>query len=167
MLCVIAKIDNAARERLNELCKVVEEFDLPVRYLYGHITLVSYIGQNEADFIAQCKTALKNWSAFHVAYNCVELLPPTPSIVASPELSQELVAIHDLLLSVAPSEMDSWSAKEVWHPHTTLFYHTEADLPAIAERMRKIFVPFTAEVVRIEFSRVTDGGYEIVDSITL
>ena len=60
MLCVIAKIDNAARERLNELCKVVEEFDLPVRYLYGHITLGSYIGKNEADFIAQCKTALKN-----------------------------------------------------------------------------------------------------------
>ena len=167
MLCVIAKIDNAARERLNELCKVVEGFDLPVRYLYGHITLVSYIGQNEADFIAQCKTALKTWRAFPVDYNCVELLPPTPSIVASPELSQELVAIHDLLLSVAPSEMDSWSAKEVWHPHTTLFYHTEADLPAIAERMRKIFATFTAEVVRIEFSRVTDSGYEIIDSITL
>ena len=167
MLCVIAKIDNAARERLDELCKVVEEFDLPVRYLYGHITLVSYIGQNEADFIAQCKTALKNWRAFPVAYNCVELLPPTPSIVASPELSQKLVAIHDLLLSVAPSEMDSWSAKEVWHPHTTLFYHTEADLQAIAERMRNVFAPFTAEIVRIEFSRVTDNGYEIVDSITL
>jgi len=129
--------------------------------------LVSYIGQNEADFIVQCKTALKNWRAFPVSYNCVELLPPTPSIVASPELSQELVAIHDLLLSVAPSEMDSWSAKEVWHPHTTLFYHTEADLPAIAERMRNIFAPFTAEIVRIEFSRVSDGGYEIVDSITL
>ena len=167
MLCVIAKIDNAARERLNELCKVVEEFDLPVRYLYGHITLVSYIGQNEADFVEQCKAALMNWKTFPVAYNCVELLPPTPSIVASPELSQELVAIHDLLLSVAPSEMDSWSAKEVWHPHTTLFYHTEADLPAIAERMRNIFAPFTAEIVRIEFSRVTDGGYEIIDSITL
>jgi len=167
MLCVIAKIDNAARERLNELCKAVEEFDLPVRYLYGHITLVSYIGQNEADFVEQCKAALMNWKTFPVAYNRVELLPPTPSIVASPELSQELVAIHDLLLSVAPSEMDSWSAKEVWHPHTTLFYHTEADLPAIAERMRNIFAPFTAEIVRIEFSRVSDGGYEIVDSITL
>ena len=167
MLCVIAKIDNAARERLNELCKVVEEFDLPVRYLYGHITLVSYIGQNEADFVKQCKAALMNWKTFPVAYNCVELLPPTPSIVASPKLSQKLVAIHDLLLSVAPSEMDSWSAKDVWHPHTTLFYHTEADLPAIAERMRKIFVPFTAEIVRIEFSRVTDGGYEVIDSITL
>ena len=167
MLCVIAKIDNAARERLNELCKVVEEFDLPVRYLYGHITLVSYIGQNEADFIAQCKTALKTWRSFPVGYHCVELLPPTPSIVASPELSRELVALHDLLLSVAPSEMDAWSAKEVWHPHTILFYHTEADLQAIAERMRNFFAPFTAEVVRIEFSRVTDSGYEIVDSITL
>ena len=167
MLCVIAKIDNAARERLNELCKVVEEFDLPVRYLYGHITLVSYIGQNEANFIEQCKAALKKWKTFSVSYSRVELLPPTPSIVASPELSQELVAIHDLLLSVAPSEMDSWSAKEIWHPHTTLFYHTEADLQAIAERMRKIFVLFTAEIVRIEFSRVTDSGYEIIDAITL
>lgn len=167
MLCVIAKIDNAARERLNELCKIAEEFNLPARHLHGHITLVSYVGQNEATFVAQCKAALKEWKVFPVTYNGVGLLPPTPSIVASPELSQELVAIHDLLLSVAPSEMDSWSAKEVWHPHTTLFYHTEADLPAIAERMRKIFVPFTAEIVRIEFSRVTDGGYEIVDSITL
>ena len=167
MLCVIAKIDNAARERLNELCKVVEEFDLPVRYLYGHITLVSYIGQNEANFVEQCKAALKKWKTFSVSYSRVELLPPTPSIVASPELSHELVAIHDLLFSIAPSKMDSWSSKEVWHPHTTLFYHTEADLQVISERMRKSFVPFTAEVVRIEFSRVTDSGYEVIDSITL
>lgn len=152
---------------MNELCKVVEEFDFPARHLHGHITLVSYVGQNEASFVAQCKAALKEWKVFPVTYNGVELLPPTPSIVASPELSQELVSIHDVLLSVAPSEMDSWSSKELWHPHTTLFYHTEADLQAIAEQMRKSFVPFTAEVVRLEFSRVTDSGYEIIDSITL
>lgn len=167
MLCVIAKIDNTARKQLNELCKIVEEFDLPVRYLYGHITLVSYIGQNEANFVEQCKVALNHWSAFSVAYHCVELLPPTPSIVASPELSKELAAIHSLLLSIAPSELDSWSSKELWHPHTTLFYHTEADLHAISERMKQCFVPFSAMVSRIEFSKVTDHGYEIIDSVML
>lgn len=167
MLCVIAKVDDIARERLNELCKIAEEFDFPARYLYGHITLVSYIGQNETVFINQCKTALSGMGAFSVAYDGIELLSPTPSIVASPKRTQELVAIHDLLLSVAPSELDSWSSKERWHPHTTLFYHTEADLHTISERMRKQFLPFTATVSKIEFSKVTDRGYEIIDSIIL
>ena len=66
MLCVIAKIDNAARERLNELCKVVEEFDLPVRYLYGHITLVSYIGQNEEKFVERWVNSMKEADEIYV-----------------------------------------------------------------------------------------------------
>lgn len=167
MLCVIAKIDDAARERLNELCKVAEEFDYPARYLYGHITLVSYIGQDEQEFIRRCESALNGWPAFSVIYDRIELLPPTPSIVASPRLTQDLADIHALLLSVAPSELDSWSSKELWHPHTTLFYHIEADLCAISDRMRDHFSPFTAKVCRIEFSKVTDQGYKIMDSVIL
>lgn len=140
---------------------------MPVRYLYGHITLVSYVGQNEANFVEQCKAALNNWRAFSVAYNCIELLLPTPSIVASAERSQDLAAIHSLLSSIAPSELDRWSSKELWHPHTTLFYHTEADLQAISRRMKNSFEPFSAKISKIEFSKVTDCGYEIVDSVML
>lgn len=167
LLCVIAKIDDVAREQLNELCQIVEEFDFPTRYLYGHITLVSYIGQNEVDFVEQCKAVLNGQGEFSVAYKCVECLPPTPSIVASPELSQELADIHSLLLSVAPYEMDSWSSNELWHPHTTLFYNTEANLHVILEQMKKCFVPFSAKVSRIEFSKVTDSGYKIIDYIEM
>ena len=167
MICVIAKIDDAARNKLNKICNVVEEFDFPVRYLYGHITLISYIGQNETEFVNQCKMVLNGYTSFPIAYDRIELLPPTPSIVASPKLTQELVAIHNLLLAVAPCELDSWSSNELWHPHTTLFYHTEADLQTIRERMAAQFSPFSAYVSRIEFSKVTDQGYEIVDYIAL
>ena len=167
MLCVIAKVDDLARDRLNALCKIAEEFGFPARYLYGHITLVSYIGQNERKFIDQCKIVLNGRKAFPVVYDCIELLPPTPSIVASPKRTKELIAMHSLLLSVAPFELDSWSSMELWHPHTTLFYHTEANLHTISERMRKHFSPFSARVSRIEFSRVTDQGYEIINSVML
>ena len=57
MLCVIAKIDDAARKRLDALCKVAEEFHLPARYLYGHITLVTYLGQQELDRFCQLDEA--------------------------------------------------------------------------------------------------------------
>lgn len=167
MLCAIAKIDDASRARLDKLCKVVEEFNLPARYLYGHITLVTYLGRNEADFVERCKAALSKQASFPVFYNRIELLTPTPSIVASPDMTQELISIHRQLTDAVPSDLDSWSSKELWHPHTTLFYHTEANLKTIAERVKENFVPFVAKISRIEFSKVTDCGYEIIDAIAL
>ena len=167
MLCVIARIDDIAKARLNALCKLAEEFDLPARYLYGHITLVTYLGEEEARFIEQCKAVLSNQTSFTVVYNRIELLKPTPSIVASPDMELELFSIHNRLIEAVPSDLDSWSSKELWHPHTTLFYHTEADLQAISERMKKDFTPFRAEISRIEFSKVTADGYEIIDAISL
>lgn len=167
MLCVIARIDDAAKARLDALCKLVKEFDLSARYLYGHITLVTYLGHEEAEFIEQCKAALSNQTAFSLFYNRIEILTPTSIIVASPDITQELRSIHAQLIEVAPSDFDSWSSEELWYPHTTLFYHTEANLQAISERIKEDFVSFLAEVSRIEFSKVTDCGYEIIDAITL
>ena len=167
MLCVIARIDDASKARLDALCKIVGEFNLPARYLYGHITLVTYLGQEEKAFIEGCKSALHGQTSFPVLYNRIELLLPTPSVVASLDMTQELCAIHEQLLRVAPSELDVWSSRERWHPHTTLFYHTEANLEAISERMKESFTPFCAKVCRVEFSKVTDSGYQILDSVVL
>ena len=167
MLCVIAKIDDVARARLDVLCKTAEEFGFPARYLHGHITVVTYLGQNEEKFMERCREVLENQTSFSVFYNRIELLTPTPSIVASPEMTQELTSIHAGLAAVAPTELDTWSSAELWHPHTTLFYHTEANLQVISERMKESFLPFSAEILKIEFSKVTDNGYIILDSITL
>ena len=167
MLCVIAKIDETAKTRLGVLCRIAEKFSFPPRYLYGHITLVTYLGQEEDKFIEGCKAVLRGQTAFSVRYNRIELLAPTPSIVASPDMTEELCSVHDRLLEVTPAELDLWSSKERWHPHTTLFYHTEADLQTVSEQMKEEFTPFCAKVSSIEFSKVTDRGYEIVDSVTL
>lgn len=167
MLCVIAKIDNAATERLQELCKIAEEFGLPVKELHGHITLISYIGPHETRFIQQCKNILRHHRSFAVHYHGVEVLRSTPNIVALPELSQELITLHHALASTAPSELDSWSSTTLWRPHTTLLSHTEADLQAIAQVMHSRFTPFSAQVFSVEFSKVNDNGYDIIDSIQL
>ena len=50
----------------------------------------------------------------------------------------------------------------MWLPHTTLLYDPKADLPAVCCKMAADFVPFTAGIVGIEFSRVTPPGYEIL-----
>ena len=167
MLCVIAKIDEEAKARLDALCRIAEEFGFPPRYLYGHITLVTYLGQEEDKFIQGSKAVLRSQTAFSVFYNRIEQLVPTPSIVASPDMTQELCSVHARLLEIAPSELDMWSSNDRWHPHTTLFYHTEADLQIISQRMQEEFAPFRANISSIEFSRVTDSGYVIVDSVTL
>lgn len=167
MLCVIAMLDDSSSEKLGQLCKIVEEFGIPARYWYGHITMVSYLGEDEAGFIDKCREALAGCTEFLVHYDRLEQLAPTPSIVASPRMTPELMEVHRRLLSTVPDELDKWSAVEFWHPHTTLFYHTEADLLKIMERMEQSFEPITATISSIEFSKVTDKGYEIVDSIDL
>ena len=167
MLCVIAKIDDAGRQRLDALCKIAAEFGLPPRPLHGHITLISYLGQDEAAFIARCKAALRSQGAFSVRYEGVGILSPTPSIAALPCKTPELAAVHAHLIEAWPCDLSQWSLREIWRPHTTLFHDETADLPPIAARMQAAFTPFTAEVARIEFSRVTDSGYEIIDAFEL
>lgn len=167
MLCAIAKIDPTARERLEALCRIAEEFGYAPRPLHGHLTLVTYLGEDEPDFIGCCKASLENQCPFSILYNKIELLLPTPSIVASPEPTAELLAVQAKLREAAPPPLDVWTSKECWHPHTTLFYHTEVDLEPIAKRMKQYFVPFYAEISCVEFSKVTEHGFEIVDSVTL
>ena len=45
--------------------------------------------------------------------------------------------------------------------------YSQIDLKEIAEAMRKQFIPFWAQVTRIEFSQVTENGYKIVDFISV
>ncbi len=63
--------------------------------------------------------------------------------------------------------LNEWTQENVWNPHTSLLYVQGADLSAVAEAMREMFEPFTAQVDRIEFSRVYEHGYEIIDAFEL
>ena len=167
MLCAIAKIDPVSKERLSKVQQTAEKFGIPVRDLYGHITLVTYVGNAEEAFIVSCKDMLHGYKSFCVRYDKVEVLPATQIIVASPIKKNEIATIHSEIVKAWAEELDQWSRETIWHPHTTLVYHPKADLNVIANAMQEKFSPFDARIEKIEFSRVTEDGYKIVDSIAL
>lgn len=167
MLCAIARIDAQARKQLLALQRVTERFGMTLKDLYGHITLATYIGGDDGAFIASCKEIISAYSPFSVYYEKVEVLGATSIIVASPQYEKTLFGLHHDIAAKWGPYLDRWTNSDLWLPHTTIMYNPQIDLQVIAESMRKEFLPFFAQVTRIEFSLVTENAYKIIDSINL
>ncbi len=166
MLCVIAKLDSVSTDRLACLQKAACSGKVE-RPLYGHITVATYIGEDESHFIQSCKELLKGIPAFSIVYEKIEILDETSIIVATPKESKTLYSLHQVIAENHKNVMDKWTGSDNWYPHTTLFYDPHSDLQSIRLRMTKIFRPFTATISRIEFSRVLDDRYEIIEHMSL
>ena len=167
MLCVIAKLNNDATEKLESLRKAALPPDLVVKPLYGHITVAAYTGDEETSFIQLCKEQMSNCPAFHIEYSRIEVLEETSILVALPGESETLAALHEVIAENCHDTLDKWTRIGCWYPHTTLLYAPHLDLHALCCEMRKVFVPFAADICRFEFSRVLEDGFEIVDSVDL
>lgn len=94
MLCVIAKIDPKSKARFLKLQGKIEKLGISVKALHGHITLVSYIGEDEAAFIASCKEILSSCKVFPVCYDKIEVLASSCIVVASPRKEGVLEAVQ-------------------------------------------------------------------------
>lgn len=94
MLCVIAKIDPKSKARFLKLQGKIEKLGISVKALHGHITLVSYIGEDEAAFIASCKEILSSCKVFPVCYDKIEVLASSCIVVASPRKEGVLEAMQ-------------------------------------------------------------------------
>lgn len=175
MLCAIVKVNSTARERLMKLEQIPERFGFPPRNLHGHITLATYIGDDEDGFISSCKAILSNYGKFPVYYDKVEAWISTfgarSLIVAVPRKEPTIVAIQREISRRWSAYLNEWTQEDVWNPHTSLLYVSGVDLDDIAEAMQEEFEPFVAEIERIEFSSIQEiegkFTYEIVDSIEL
>ena len=167
MLCAIARIDTQSREKLSALQQAAERFGITVHKIYGHITLATYMGEDDRAFIASCKEILSACTPFSVYYEKVEVLSATSIIVASLRKENALLDMHHAIAAQWGHSLDHWTNNDHWQPHTTLVYDPQIDLQVLAEAMQKEFIPFFAHVTRIEFSQVTAHGYEIVDSVDL
>lgn len=152
MLCVIAKIDPKSKARFLKLQGKIEKLGISVKALHGHITLVSYIGEDEAAFIASCKEILSSCKVFPVCYDKIEVLASSCIVVASPRKEGVLEAVQRKIA-------EKW-AKD-------LPDYMQADLGKIARHLEENFEPFCGEVQTIEFSRVEKVGYTIVDTVEL
>ena len=167
MLCVIAKLDSHATEKLRTLQKVAASYGVVPSALYGHITIAAYLPNDDMAFVAGCKELLQGMGPFSVLFNKVEVLSETSIIVATPQKCGVLLTLHTKIAERYGLFLDQWTCGDNWYPHTTLLYNPQADLPRICRALREAFSPFEAVVKSIEFSRVTETGYEIVDRITL
>lgn len=162
MLCVIAKLDKRSTEKLTAIQKAAAP-DADGKPLHGHITLAAYMGEDEAGFMAFCAALLKDVSRFAVKYTHLAVLEETSIVAALAEKTGALSALHRRIAKAYGSHLDQWTClDETWLPHTTLLYDPKADLQKLCGKMAADFAPFAAKVVRIEFSRVTPSGYEIL-----
>ncbi len=167
MLCVIAKLNDPATEKLIEIREAAFPADIKAKPLYGHITLATYLGDDESGFIRSCRQLLTDIADFSIVYEKAEVLDETSIIVATPAKSEMLTFLHQCITRVYNDSLDQWTKAGRWYPHTTLLFGPgRPDLHSICSKMNGFF-PFAAAVSRIEFSRVCDNHYEIIDSINL
>ena len=167
MLCVLARIDVQAREKLYLLQKEAEKQGIPLRHLHGHITLAVYTGADETYFIESCKAILKRFSPFTVRYRHLTILREPSTISACPFREGALDEMQRQIVTEWAQELHQWSQRDIWLPHTTLVQDMQADLDRALQAMQNIFVPFDAKISCVEFSAVRPNGYEIVDHFLL
>ena len=168
MLCVIAKIDENARQKLYFLQKAAEkEFGIAPRYLHGHVTLLTCVSGEESELIDRSRKALEGEWAFTLNYETIDVLQESSIIVAKAKRCCALDELHGKLARANGEFLDKWTVREKWTPHTTLLYSRNADLQKIAVHMRRYFEPFEARIEEVEFSQVTDDGYRILESFRL
>ena len=163
MLSVIAKIDDTATEKLVLIQKTAIPDGGAFKALHGHITLASYTGEEEKRFIQSCRKLMESVPPFDIKYEKIEVLDETSIIVATPEKSDLLNFLHQSIAEEYNDTLDKWTKKDLWYPHTTLLYSPLSDLHGICLKMAESFVPFFASICRIEFSRVSENGYDIID----
>ena len=166
MLCVIAKLNAEATENLMAIRKAALS-DAVVTPLYGHITIATYTGDNETQFIRFCKSLLAGMPSFTVRYEKLAVLEATSIIVASPEKSGPLEALHLGIVEKYNCFLQPWTQIGQWYPHTTLLYGPGLDLHRICREMSASFVPFSSQISLVEFSRVLESDYAIIDSVVL
>lgn len=167
MLCLIAKLDDAASAKLNAIRKAVLPESEQGKQIYGHITLASYPGERETAFVRSCRELLAEIPAFEITYESLVILQETHIIVAKPMDSEILTMLHRRIAEKHGDDLDPWTKGDRWYPHTTLFYGPGENLEQIRSVMTRHFSPIRAKVVRFELSRVLPDGYEIVDRIAL
>ena len=167
MICVIAKLPQDAVERLNALREAVVSAEQLVSPLHGHITIATYLPEDDTDFLQNCTKAILETPSFSVRYEKLEVLAETSIIVAVPSKPAELLTLHGRIAEKHSQAMDRWTCGSDWYPHTTLLYRPGADLNDLCRNMQQHFIPFEAQISQVEFSRVEENGYRILKAVDL
>ena len=167
MLCVLAKLSDDATEKLAAIQRSAFHNHEEFKPLHGHITLASYEGNDETGFIQTCKDLLKDIRSFDIFYEKIEEFNDPYNIVTKPGPSAILEAMHQRIADEYNDALNKWTKMGAWNPHTSLYFAPDTSSHVFFQKMSESFVPFSASVCRIEFSRVLESGYVIIDFMDL
>ncbi len=167
MICAIARLSPDADEKLQSLRKAWMPAGRPLPAMHGHITLASYLPEDDAGFMRTCTEIYSRVPSFRVRYDKLEVLAETSVIVAVPSGSEKLRSLHERAVKAFGSSLDRWTCGDSWIPHTTLIHDPAADLETVCRMMRHHFIPFEAEIRQIELSKVETTGYTVLKTIDL
>lgn len=138
-----------------------------MKSLYGHITVATFLPDNDKEFLQTCSEVIQGTFSFCVHYEKIEVLRETSVVVATPSGSDALLSLHSRIAERFAGSLDRWTGGPDWHPHTTLLYAPAADPDMICRDMQRHFIPFDACINQIEFSKVEETGYTILKTIHL
>lgn len=167
MLFVLGLIDSASNKILEDVRNKADALGAPIQPLYAHITFATYVGDDDAAFVASCKELLRNYKSFTVRFEKIEQLPDTSILAAFPIKEKELTVIHRDIVEAWKDSLTPWTQEDVWRPHTTLLNNSEIDLNSALHSIQSAFTPFDAKISRIEFSGKHENGFEIIDAVEL
>lgn len=122
---------------------------------------------DEKAVMHRCSDVLKGFGSVHVHYEEILELDETYIVVAALEKTSALMHLQRKVVEGMEQWLDRWTHSNIWQPHTTLVHEPGMELGAINRAMQASFVPFDTMIERIEFSRVTENGYEIVGHVLL
>ena len=148
MIDVILKLENSARARLSWIQSFAASFGIVPKPIYGHITL----GSVEQGEVENCKSALAGLTAFDVDFEKIDILPDVPVVAALAVRQGVLEDVHAKVCGDGD-----------WTPCVELLRDPMVNMSWVRSAMREMFQPFTAKVVRVEFT----DGQTLVDAVEL
>ena len=111
MLCVIAKLPEDASEKLRLLRDSALPGERAGAPLYGHITIATYLPEDDGSFAEACVRTIREYSSFTVRYEKLRVLCRTSIIAALPSMTEELVSLHSRVADPYAASLDQWTGR--------------------------------------------------------
>ncbi|WP_352419046.1 hypothetical protein [Proteiniborus sp.] len=164
-VCAIWVLDEKTNQKLDEIRKALEVFDIEYNPIYGHITFASFIDVDVDKILRYTKKFSEGKKSFDINCSALGFLT-TNCIACIPSTSGKLLEYYEEYHQEFDSYCNMWTRADsgLWLPHISLFYSETEDLGTVIGEMSKRFIQFSGKIVRLELSVVNESSFDIVYS---
>lgn len=158
-------LDETTNQKLDELRKALELFDIEYNPIYGHITFASFIDIDIDKILEYTKKFVEGKKSFYINCSALGFLT-TNCIACIPSTSGKLLEYYEEYHQEYDSYCNMWTSVDsgLWLPHISLYYSEIEDLGGIIGEMSKRFIQFKGKIVRMELSVVNEKDFNIIYS---